>query len=419
MEARWRTPLRRAAAAAVVVIAATAAWLVLRPRATIRVGALHSVSGHMAISERALVDALTLATEELNASGGVLGRPVELVTADGASDSARFAVEAERLFDVEGVDAIFGCWTSASRKAVMPVVESRRRLLFYPLQYEGLEQSEWIVYCGAAPNQQVLPATRWAALNLGQRFFLVGSDYVFPRTANELIKDTVQGWRAEVVGERYVPLGSDDVEAVIAEIAGARPVVVLNTLNGATNVAFFRALREAGLTADEVPVVSFSVSEEELSHLEAETIAGHHAAWTYFQSLESSENDDFVWRFRARHGEDRVTSDPIEAAYSAVLLWAAAVERAGTTSPAAVREALRGLSLRAPSGMIHVDAETLHLWKVPRVGRVRADGQFEVVWSSRTPVRPEPFLGTRTREEWQAHLEGLRSAWGGSWEAPR
>lgn len=385
---------------------------------SIRVGILHSQQGTMAISETPVLNATLLALDEINRSGGLLGRKIEPVIADGRSDPAHFAAEAEQLIAQEKVSVIFGCWTSASRKAVKPVFERHGHLLFYPVQYEGLEQSPNIVYTGAAPNQQVMPAVSYCLEHLGPRVFLVGSDYVFPRTANTIIKDQVKALGGEVVGERYLPLGSDRVEGIVAEIAAARPDVILNTINGDSNVAFFKALRAAGVTPDRIPTMSFSIGEPELLQMDRAAMAGDYAAWNYFQSVDSGDNRKFIAAFRAWNGADSPTSDPAEAAWFGVHLWAQAVREAGSPEPQAVRKAIRGQGLHAPEGLVYIDGSTQHTWKFVRIGRIRPDGQFDIVWSSRKPVRPLPFPIFRTRREWENYLENLHASWGGQWSNP-
>jgi urea transport system substrate-binding protein len=372
----------------------------------------------MAISERSLVDAAQLAVEEINARGGVNGRPLEMVVADGKSTPDVFASEAERLITTEGVAAIFGCWTSVSRKAVKDVVERHDHLLFYSVQYEGLERSEHIVYLGAAPNQQILPAARWSLANRGRRFYLVGSDYLFPRAANAIIREQLSRWPAQIVGEDYLVLGSRDVEPIVRSIAAARPDVVLNTLNGDSNVAFFEALFRAGLTADQVPTISFSIAEEELRQMPAEAMTGHYAAWNYFQSVAGGGNRQFVERFRRRFGADRVTSDPIEATYVGIHLFAEAAAAAESDAPAAIRAQVRERSFEGPGGMLHVDARNQHAWKTVRIGRIRGDGQFDIVWTSGYPIRPEPYPALRTVDGWNAMLQDLYQGWGGRWQNP-
>lgn len=397
-------------------------FLILRAGADeappIRIGVLHSQQGTMAISETAVLKATLMAVAEINQKGGLLGRRVEAVVADGKSDPAYFAAEAERLITQEKVSAVFGCWTSASRKSVKPVFEKHAHLLFYPLQYEGLEQSPHIIYTGAAPNQQVMPAVSYCFENLGKRFYLVGSDYVFPRTANAIIKDQIKARGGEIVGERYLPLGGTNANSIVAEIATTRPDVILNTINGDSNVAFFRALRAAGVTPIDIPTLSFSIGETELQHLTSQDMAGDYAAWNYFQSLSTPENRKFVEAFRRTAGPKAVTSDPVEAAYFGVHLWAQAVRDAGTTAPDAVRKAIRGQGFAAPEGLVYIDGETQHTWKTVRIGRIRADGQFDIVWESRKPVRPLPFPIFRTKREWENHLSDLQKAWGGLWANP-
>jgi len=388
------------------------------PRAPIKVGVLHSLSGTMAISEAPVRDATLLAIEEINARGGVLGRKLEPVVVDGESDWDTFAAQAERLIVEDKVAAVFGCWTSASRKTVRPVFEKHGALLFYPVQYEGVEQSPNIVYTGAAPNQQIVPAVVWAFESLGKRrFFLVGSDYVFPRTANAIIRDYVGAIGGEIAGEEYILLGSNDVADAVARIRETKPDVILNTINGDSNVAFFRALRDAGVTPETIPTISFSIAEPELATMPVADMVGDYAAWNYFMSVDSAENTRFVKAYRDRYGKERVTSDPLEAAYSAVHLWAMAAEEAGSAEPAAVLDAIRDLGFEAPGGQIYIDHETRHTWKTVRIGRIRGDAQFEIVWSSGKPVRPVPFPRTRSRAQWDGMLESLREGWGGNWAA--
>jgi urea transport system substrate-binding protein len=382
--------------------AALVGYLLLRPtfNPPIRIGVLHSLSGTMAGNEHPLVDAVRLAVEEINAAGGLLGRPVEMVVADGRSDDGVFAAEAERLIASEKVSALFACWTSACRKAVKPVVEKHRHLMFYPLQYEGLEQSPVIYYTGSAPNQQIIPGTRWALDTLGKRAYLLGSDYLFPRAANFIIRDLVKANHGTVLAERYRPLGTADFSAAIAEIRVLKPDVVLNTVNGDSNTHLFRALHAADLGA--IPVVSFSVAEEGLRAIgPAAFHPNHYAVWSYFQSLPGEGNRRFVAAYQQRYGANRVTNDPIEAAYVGVRLWAQAVRDAGTDAPNPVNRALLQQSMAAPSGIAAVDRGTRHLWKPVHIGKARADGQFELVWDSGISIRPDPFPDYRSQREWQ------------------
>ena len=372
----------------------------------IPVGVLHSFTGPMAASERAVADATLLAIEEVNTDGGLLGREVEPVIADGASDEEVFAREAERLITSADVSTLFGCWTSASRKAVRSVVERLDHLLVYPVQYEGFELSPNILYVGAAPNQQIVPAVKWSFDHLGGRFFIVGSDYIFPRMA---------ALRGEIVGEEYIPLASMDVKTVVNRIVRSRPDVVLNTINGTTNAAFFSELRQAGISPSELPTMSFSIAEVELRDWNLTRMEGEYAAWNYFQSLETAENREFVARFRERYGEDRVVGDPMEAAYVGVHLWAQAVRDAGSFEPRKIRGALADQSYLAPGGMVYVDRFSQHVWKTVRIGRIQRDGQFEIVWSSEKPVRPIPFPAYRSPPEWESLLLKFYRSWGNHW----
>ncbi|MBI1290801.1 urea ABC transporter substrate-binding protein [bacterium] len=385
----------------------------------IKVGVLHSQTGTMAISEVPVVEATLMAIDEVNASGGVLGRRLEPVVVDGESDWGVFAREAEQLLIEDKVAVVFGCWTSASRKTVKPIFEKHDGLLFYPVQYEGIEQSPNIVYTGAAPNQQIIPAVSWAYNTLGKRrFFLVGSDYVFPRSANAIIRDYVTALGAEIVGEEYIPLGSRQVDHAIEAIRSSQPDVILNTINGDSNIPFFQALRTAGIKPADIPTFSFSIAEPELQSLDLTTMVGDYAAWNYFQSVDSPANKKFVEDFRKRYGADRVVSDPLEAAYFGVHLWARAAQDAGSIAPEDVRAAVRDMSFEAPGGMVYVDHENLHTWKVVRIGQINEDAQFKIVWSSDEPVRPVPFPRTRTRAAWDEFLARLYADWDGHWAAP-
>jgi urea transport system substrate-binding protein len=359
---------------------------------TVKVGILHSLSGTMAISETTVVDAEMLAIKEINAAGGVLGQQIEPVQEDGASDWPTFAEKAEKLIDQDQVSVVFGCWTSASRKAVLPVFESKDHMLWYPVQYEGQECSKNIFYTGAAPNQQIEPAVDWLLENKGTDFFLVGSDYVFPRTANTIIKEQLAASGGNTVGEDYLPLGNTEVTPIITKIKAALPNggVIFNSLNGDSNVAFFKQLQGAGMGPDLYPVMSVSVAEEEVRQIGSEFLVGHLASWNYFQTVESPENEKWVADFKAEFGDDRVTNDPMEAAYIMVYLWKQAVESAGTFDIPEVRMAAYGQEFAAPEGPVTMNANH-HLSKTVRIGEVRDDGLFNIVWSTDGPIEPLPW----------------------------
>ena len=385
----------------------------------IRVGVLHSISGTMADSERPVVDATLLAIEQLNEAGGVLGRPVEPILADGKSQADSFLAETDRLINQDKVCTIFGCWKSSARKTIVPLLEETNHLLIYPVQYEGLEESPNVIYLGATPNQQILPAIDWLFHDLKvQTFFLVGSDYVFPRMAAEIIKDRISELGGKVVDEVYLPLGSRHVDAAVAAIKKSSPDVVLNLINGSTNIPFFNELREQGITPKDIPTLSFSISEATSSRMDPAKIAGDYAAYNYFQSLPSAENKIFVQQFKKKYGPLRVVTDPMETAYAGVKFWAAAVEEAGSTDPAAIRRALRGMRGDTPGGPLRIDPATQHAFKRPRIGQIRTDGQFDIVWESKELVSPEPYPHSRTAAAWRAVLNDLYRGWGNRWAAP-
>jgi len=362
---------------------------------TIKVGILHSLSGTMSISEVSVKDATLLAIEEINAAGGIMGKMIEPIIEDGASDWPTFAEKARKLIQQDQVAVVFGCWTSASRKAVLPVFEELNGLLFYPVQYEGLESSPNIFYTGAEPTQQIIPGVDFLINELGaKKIYLLGSDYVFPRTANLIIKAQLEAAGVELAGEEYVPLGGTEFSTIMSKIQEAAPDAIFNTLNGDSNVAFFKQFKDAGYTAETLPVISVSVAEEEVRGIGAENIAGHYTAWNYYQTSATPENEKFVAAYKAAYGDDRVTADPIEAGYFGVYAWKALVEAAGSTDVAAVTAAADAseVEIAAPGGPIKVDGETQHMYKTVRIGQIGEDGLITEVWASEGPVKPDPFL---------------------------
>ena len=355
------------------------------------VGILHSLSGTMAISEVAVHDAELLAIEEINAAGGVLGQEIVPVIEDGASDWPTFAEKAEKLLNTDDVAVVFGGWTSASRKAMLPVFEGNQGLLFYPVQYEGLEQSPNIFYTGATTNQQIIPALDYMVENGLTDVYLVGSDYVFPRTANKIIKAYAEANGLNVLGEDYLPLGDTNVATIVSSTLDAEPDIIFNTLNGDTNVAFFKELAAKGNTPDQIQTVSVSVAEEEVGGIGVENIEGHLVSWNYYQTTDTPANTEFVAAFKDAYGEERVTADPIEAAYNGVYIWAAAVEAAGSFEVEAVRAAAVGLELETPGGLLTVD-DTQHVYKTARIGVINGDGLIDEVGNSGEPIEPDPCL---------------------------
>ncbi|WP_174533008.1 urea ABC transporter substrate-binding protein [Micromonospora chalcea] len=361
---------------------------------TVKVGLLNSLSGTMAISEVTVRDSIMLAVEEINAAGGVLGKKIQPIGEDGASDWPTFAEKAEKLISEDRVAAVFGCWTSASRKAVKPVFEKNKALLFYPVQYEGLEQSPYIFYTGATTNQQIVPGLDYLKAQGTKSVYLVGSDYVFPRTANKIIKAYAAANGMTVVGEDYAPLGSTEFGTIVNKVKSSGAKAVFNTLNGDSNVAFFKEYKSAGLTAAAMPVVSVSIAEEEVKGIGTQYLEGQLTAWNYYQTTPGAANDKFVAAYKAKYGADKPTSDPMEAAYVSVYLWKAMVEKAGTFDVEKVRGASDGITFDAPEGLVTVDGKTQHIAKTARIGKVGADGLITEVWNSGKPIAPDPYLKT-------------------------
>ena len=400
------------------VVAWRSGWLSRTAAEPIRVGVLHSLTGPMAGSERPVVEACLLAIEEVNAAGGIGGRPIEAIVRDGRSDPMAFAREADALLGAERVAAIFGCWTSASRRAVRPVVERHAGLLLYPLQYEGMEASPRIVYLGAAPNQQVVPAVRWLLGEGKRRFAVIGSDYVFPRLASWVIRDVVTDGGGSVTMEEFVPLSAGDFGAIVERVRADPPDVILNLVNGDGNASLFRALRAAGITPDRVPTMSFSVAEPEARAIGPALVAGDLATWSYFQGRPGDANRRFLEAYRARAGADAQASDPVAAAYEAVHHWATAARRAGSTVPDHVLQSLGNQSLHGPRGVTAIDPTTQHTWQPVLIGRFDGTGQLRAVWDSGRAVQPMPFPSWRSRRTWDDAVANLQAAWDGGWSNP-
>ncbi len=377
----------------------------------IKVGLLHSLSGTMSISETTVRDAELMAIDEINAAGGVMGKQLVPVVEDGASDWPTFAEKARKLLQEDQVAVIFGCWTSVSRKSVLPVVEENNGLLFYPVQYEGLEESPNIVYTGATTNQQIVPAVQYLLDEGKTKFFLLGSDYVFPRTSNTIIRAQLADAGLEPVGEEYLPLGGTEFSSILLAIQSAAPDVIFNTLNGDSNVAFFKQFTDAGYTADSLPVLSVSIAEEEVGGIGIDNIVGQLTAWNYYQTVDTPENTTFVEAFKARYGENRVTSDPMEAGYFGVYLWKNAVEAAGSTAVDDVRAAIQTgeISYAAPEGTVSLDGPTQHTVKPVRIGQIRDDGLIDSIYETE-PVVPDPYLCAYPWADVLTRPEGICSA---------
>ena len=380
---------------------------------TIKVGILHSLSGTMAISETVLKDVALMTIDEINAKGGVLGKKLEPIVVDPASNWPLFAEKAKQLISQDKVAVIFGCWTSVSRKSVLPVVEELNGLLFYPVQYEGEELSKNVFYTGAAPNQQAIPAVEYLMSKDGggaKRFVLLGTDYVYPRTTNKILRAFLKskGVKDSDIDEKYTPFGHSDYQTIVADIkkfsAGGKTAVI-STINGDSNVPFYKELGNQSLKATDVPVVAFSVGEEELRGVDTKPLVGHLAAWNYFMSLKNPTNDKFKkeWADYAKAkklpGADKpLTNDPMEATYIGIHMWAQAVKKAGSTDTDKVIAAMAGQTFPAPGGFIStMDMKNHHLHKPVFIGEVQANGQFNVVWKTPAPVTAKP---------WSPYIEG-------------
>ena len=385
-----RHTVRCAAAAGAITLSLGFGPALAQEGEPIRVGVLHSLSGTMAISETTLRDVILMMVDDLNAHGGLLGRPVEAVVVDPASDWPLFAERARELLEVEHVDVVFGCWTSVSRKSVLPVFEELNGLLFYPVQYEGEESSRNVFYTGAAPNQQAIPAVDYLADEYGvERWVLLGTDYVYPRTTNRILRAylNANGVTDDNIMEEYTPFGHSDWQTIVSEVqdfaSQGIQTAIVSTINGDANVPFYRELANQGIDAAELPVVAFSVGEEELSGIDTTDLVGHLAAWNYFMSVDTPENAAFIEQWHAFIGDDaRVTNDPMEAHYIGFNMWVHAVEQAGTTDVDAVRQAMYGQVVRSLSGYDVVMNTNHHLSKPVMIGEIQADGQFEIVWET-------------------------------------
>ncbi len=395
--------LTRGAAAAALMAGSFAA----HAADTIKVGILHSLSGTMAISETSLKDVALMTIDEINAHGGVLGKKLEPVVVDPASNWPLFAEKARELISKDKVAVVFGCWTSVSRKSVLPVFKELNSLLFYPVQYEGEELEKNVFYTGAAPNQQAIPAVEYLMSKDGggaRRFVLLGTDYVYPRTTNKILRAFLKskGVKDSDIMEVYTPFGHSDYQTIVANIkkfSAEGKTAVVSTINGDSNVPFYKELGNAGLKATQVPVVAFSVGEEELRGVDTKPLVGHLAAWNYFESVKNPVNAEFVKKWRAyakaKHlpnADTAVTNDPMEATYVGIHMWKQAVEKAGSTDTDKVIAAMGGQAVKAPSGFtLTMDATNHHLHKPVMIGEIRADGQFNVVWKTKQTVRAQPW----------------------------
>ena len=373
---------------------------------TIKIGVLHSLSGTMAISETTLKDTVQMLVDEQNKKGGVLGKKIEAVVVDPASNWPLFAEKARELISKDKVSAIFGCWTSVSRKSVLPVVEELNGILFYPVQYEGEESSKNVFYTGAAPNQQAIPAVDYLLKQGVKRWALVGTDYVYPRTANKILEAYLKskGFKDEDIMISYTPFGHSDWQSIVSDIkkfgTAGKKTAVVSTINGDANVPFYKELSNQGISAKDIPVVAFSVGEEELSGIDTKPLVGHLAAWNYFESVDSDANDDFIEEWHKYTGDEkRVTNDPMEATYIGFNMWVKAVEKAGTTESNVVQNALIGVTVPNLSGSYATMMPNHHITKPVLIGEIQEDGQFQVVDETPTTV---------VADEWSDYLPGSK-----------
>lgn len=395
-------------AAAAVVTGLSVAGVSAQAQDTIKVGVLHSLSGTMAISETVLKDTVLMAIDDINAKGGVLGKKLEAVVVDPASNWPLFAEKAKQLLTQDKVAVVFGCWTSVSRKSVLPVFEQNNGLLFYPVQYEGEELSKNVFYTGAAPNQQAIPAVEYLMSKEGggaKRFVLLGTDYVYPRTTNKILRAFLKskGVKESDIMETYTPFGHSDYQTIVADIkkfSTGGKTAVISTINGDSNVPFYKELGNANLKAKDVPVVAFSVGEEELRGVDTKPLVGHLAAWNYFMSVKNPTNTAFIkqWGDYAKakniagHKDKPLTNDPMEATWVGIHMWKQAVEKAKTTDVDKVIAAMAGQTFTAPDGFtVKMDEKNHHLHKPVMVGEIKADGQFNVVWKTKGPIKAQPW----------------------------
>jgi urea transport system substrate-binding protein len=415
-----RRGLFKTVAIAGVMMAAGIVGQAARAADTIKVGILHSLSGTMAISETTLKDTALMAIEEINAKGGVLGKKLEPVVVDPASNWPLFAEKARQLISQDKVVVVFGCWTSVSRKSVLPVFKELNSVLFYPVQYEGEELEKNVFYTGAAPNQQAIPAVEYLMSAEGggaKRFVLLGTDYVYPRTTNKILRAFLhsKGIKDTDIDEVYTPFGHSDYQTIVANIkkfSEGGKTAVISTINGDSNVPFYKELGNAGLKATDVPVVAFSVGEEELRGVDTKPLVGHLAAWNYFESIKAPENDAFVKKWKAYalkmklpNADKAVTNDPMEATYVGINMWKQAVEKAKSTDADKVIAAVGGQTFKSPSGfLLTMDKTNHHLHKPVYIGEIKADGQFNIVWKTKGPIRAQPWSPFITGNESKQNL---------------
>lgn len=398
----------------IVVLIATAllilgAYLVyqhtIKEPETLKIGIIHSQTGNLAELELPLIEAALLAVEHINQHGGIHGQKIIPLVRNGASAPHIFAQEAEKLILQDNVSALFGCATSACRKAVQKILKNHHTIFFYPIQYEGAESPDHTIYTGAAPNQQTLPGIMWCLTYLGNSFYILGSQHIYSQLTHILLKDHITSLGGTIVAEKFLPIDSSDMHEVISDIVKTNPMVIINTLSGTiSNNAFYKALRASGITPETLPVLSYLIGEPELETMDKSAVAGNYATWNYSESLSTEPNKHFIQEFRKKYGATKTIGDGMESAYISVMLWAQAMQKSDSTT---LFKTLLNESMYAPEGTIAVDATTHHLWKIPRVGIITHEGQLIPLWESEHAVKPEPFPPYRTKEEWKALITHL------------
>lgn len=382
---------------------------------TVKVGVLFSQTGPMSIEDKPIFETVVMAIDEINASGGLLGYTLKIIPYDAGSNFEKYAIGARELLEKDKVVVIFGSGDSVARRNVRPIVEERESILIYPLAYEGGGLSENIVYVGPAPNQQIIPGTVWAMQNLGRRFFVVGTDSIYSHVVHAIIKDLIYALSGEVIGEEYVPVEDNpNFDSLIENINASHPEVILNTIEGVTNLNFFKALREAGISSEDIPMISFDFTENSLKYLSGVSMEGDYAVWSYFQTIESKANETFEQNFYARYGKGRSIDDPMQSMYAGINIWAQAVREAGSFLSTKVLKNIGNQSYTAPSGLIYMDPDTHGAYRPVRIGRVQ-DKEFKIIWDSHMSVVPTQYTIFRTPQAWDELIKDLYEKWGRQW----
>jgi len=384
----------------------------------IRVGVIHSQTGTMANSEKSVLKATLLAIDQINTNGGLMGRMIEAVVIDGSSQAKNFSQGVQELID-QGVTTIFGGWTSSSRKAMLPILEKNNALLFYPLQYEGFESSPNIVYLGLCANQQIIPTINYAAEHFGKRVFLIGSDYIYPHISNKFIKNIASYTDIEIVGEEYANLYDNNIEASVAKIKELQPSFIINTLNGDSNIAFFKALQDQNISLLKTALFSFSLEEAHVESIRkilgTNAVEGMYATWGYFNAIESKQNRELKTIFK----DITTLNDPAYSAYMGVQLWAKTVQQQQRYDTATIKKYIKKQSIEGVGGAFYISPKNNHTWRNVSIAKVDSEGHFQIVWYSQTPKKPKPFPEYIDQKEIDQYTKELYKKWGENYEAPR